>query len=68
MIGIIQRFGMATELSHRKITVFRCIHKNFFWEIGIDNYINNQLQQQHNETTFENYELRGSAHGTDRHR
>ena len=26
------------------------------------------MQQRHHETTFEIYELRGSAHGTDRYR
>ena len=30
MIGIIQRFGMASELSHRKITVFLLYHQNYF--------------------------------------
>ena len=30
MIGIIQRFGMAIELSHRKITVFLLYHHNSF--------------------------------------
>ena len=36
MIGIIQRFGMAIELSHRKITVFLLYHQNSFVKNGID--------------------------------
>ena len=32
MIGIIQRFGMASELSHRKNTVFLLNHKKILLE------------------------------------
>lgn len=35
MIGIIQRFGMATELSHRKKTSSPSLpSKKIFWKIG----------------------------------
>ena len=40
MIGIIQRFGMASKLSHRKITVFLLYHKKYLWKIVIDININ----------------------------
>ena len=36
MIGIIQRFGMATELPQRKNTVFLLYHQKILWKIGID--------------------------------
>ena len=40
MIGIIQRFRMATELSHRKNTVLLLYHQNYYGKFGIDFNIN----------------------------